>query len=229
MAPAVISAVGAPLSLVGVLDLRHIEIWLLGSLAAILAVKTLRYFSQRRLERSALSDLPLLVVPRTSGRLMPVAVSMPDLPRMIAAPAPEREHPLHAAGGDESSETIRMEPGFDGRVQFLPGWLEVVRGAETGREFHFVRLPGQEIPEVTVGRARGAAFAHVQIPEPTVSRVHARLRFQEHCWQITNLSHTNPLRINGEELISSKATLPLCDGDRIQLGEVELRYRDRRS
>ena len=43
-------------------------------------------------------------------------------------------------------------------------------------------------------------------------------------WMIANLSETNPLRLNGLELASDSAAVPLSDGDVIELGEVMLRF-----
>ncbi|MQA89050.1 MAG: FHA domain-containing protein [Gemmatimonas sp.] len=142
-------------------------------------------------------------------------------------PRPVRP-PLRAGSSTahgEDSENVRIDTNGADRIQFLPGRLEVVKGAEVGREFRFVRVLGQEVPEITVGRAHGPTHMHVQIPVPTVSRVHARLRFHEQCWCIANLSATNPVRINGRALASPEEATVLVDGDRIELGEVELRYR----
>jgi predicted component of type VI protein secretion system len=57
--------------------------------------------------------------------------------------------------------------------------------------------------------------------------MHARIRYVEGSWWITNLSETNPLSLNGRELRGTEE-VALTDGDRVQLGEVELIYRQRR-
>jgi predicted component of type VI protein secretion system len=51
------------------------------------------------------------------------------------------------------------------------------------------------------------------------------MRFAEGAWTISNLSSTNPLRVNGRELALSEESPALADGDRIEVGEVVLRFR----
>jgi len=108
-------------------------------------------------------------------------------------------------------------------VQLLPGRLVVVSGAEVGREDRVLRSVGEAVPEVTIGRAPGPSGCHLQLSIPTVSRMHARLSFRDRRWTVANVSPTNPVRVNGREL-DGDAQVALADGDRIQLGEVELRY-----
>jgi pSer/pThr/pTyr-binding forkhead associated (FHA) protein len=112
----------------------------------------------------------------------------------------------------------------DGRLQFLPGALEVVDGADLQREIRFLRSGGP-VTEYTIGRSAGPATSHVQLPVSTVSRLHARMRFAEGAWTISNLSSTNPLRVNGRELSVAEESPALADGDRIEVGEVVLRFR----
>ena len=125
---------------------------------------------------------------------------------------------------DEGSETIRLPTAADGTVQLLPGMLVMTAGPEVGKEFRFLRVGGQAVPELTIGRASGPQYRHIQLPAATVSRMHARIRFDGGVWRITNLSATNPARVNGRELPSLEEVV-LLDGDRIELGEVELSYR----
>jgi predicted component of type VI protein secretion system len=58
-----------------------------------------------------------------------------------------------------------------------------------------------------------------------VSRQHARFAFNNGRWAIENLSQTNPVVVNDEHLLDSAGGRPLTDGDKIELGEVVLRYR----
>jgi hypothetical protein len=212
-----------PLGLVNGLRIGALELWFLGTLAAIVLIKVIGHLVRSHRERSAASQGPFLVVPPSRGRAV---APLPIQPiQSWTPPAPPEPQP---AATDETSETIRIDTGTDGRIQFLPGRLEVVRGVEAGREFHFLRVPGQNVPEVTVGRSHGAAHRHIQIPEATVSRLHARLCYEDRSWRIINLSVTNPVRINGRELNLPEEAVTLTDGDRIQLGEVELCYRDGR-
>jgi predicted component of type VI protein secretion system len=60
-----------------------------------------------------------------------------------------------------------------------------------------------------------------------VSRMHAKMRFENGRWSIANLSPTNPLVINGEPLDADGRSWLLNEGDRVELGEVVLRFRER--
>lgn len=149
----------------------------------------------------------------------------------VAALAPARHAVATTATAGES---YRMTPDgalvpasapADGTLQILPGRLEVLSGAELGQDIRFVRSGGGA-PELTLGRGAGPPHRHVQIQAPTVSRTHARLRFERNRWSITNLSDVNPVCINGDSL-ATDASRVLEDGDRVELGEVQLRFRAR--
>lgn len=136
------------------------------------------------------------------------------------APAPPASSPAEL----EDELTVRLEVPAEGRLQFLPGALEVLDGADRQREIRFLRSSGP-VTEYTIGRSGGPATSHVQLPVSTVSRLHARMRFADGAWTISNLSSTNPLRVNGRELALSEESPALADGDRIEVGEVVLRFR----
>ena len=68
-------------------------------------------------------------------------------------------------------------------------------------------------------------FRSVALKSGTVSRRHAKLTFTGGRWQIANLSKTNPVVVNDEELSHAEAPRTLDDGDRLELGEVVLRFR----
>jgi len=57
-----------------------------------------------------------------------------------------------------------------------------------------------------------------------VSRRHARFSYADGQWVVRNLSQTNPLVVNDEELSDIDGERPLADGDRLELGEVVLRF-----
>lgn len=124
---------------------------------------------------------------------------------------------------DDSSDTIRFaRPGEDA-VQLLPGRLVVVAGGRVHREIRFFRIPG-EPPHLILGREKGESPLHVGLGSPTVSRQHARLDYDNGRWEIRNLSRTNPLVVNDDELSDSDVARLLVDGDRLELGEVVLRF-----
>jgi pSer/pThr/pTyr-binding forkhead associated (FHA) protein len=82
------------------------------------------------------------------------------------------------------------------------------------------------VTEVTIGRQNGSPENHVRLAAPTVSRLHARLRFEGGGWQVENLSQTNPLALNGQPL-SDAAASPLHDGDQLEVGEYVLVFHER--
>lgn len=123
-------------------------------------------------------------------------------------------------------ERVHFYRPTDGTLQFLPGRLEVLDGEASRHEIRFVKTPG-DAPEVTFGRSEGAPYRHVQLRSPTVSRMHARLRFAEGRWRIENLSRTNPVVVNGEVVEPDTTPRPLEEGDRIEMGEAIFRYRAR--
>ncbi len=123
------------------------------------------------------------------------------------------------------SGQVRYERSPDGTLQLLPGRLEVLANGqgEAGEEIRFVRAPDQE-PEVTFGRSEGVPYRHVQLHSPTVSRIHARMRFADGRWTLRNESSTNPTLLNGSPLDSGVEAPTLKDGDRIEMGEAVFRF-----
>jgi pSer/pThr/pTyr-binding forkhead associated (FHA) protein len=111
-------------------------------------------------------------------------------------------------------------------VQLLPGCLEVVSGDPRHKEIRFVRMPGRPA-ELILGREPGDSPQYVALGSSTVSRRHARLAFTNGQWAVTNLSQTNPLVVNDQELSAKDGCRPLVDGDRLELGEVLLRFHAR--
>jgi hypothetical protein len=130
-----------------------------------------------------------------------------------------------AASREQDEKTVVFKRYSDGPLQLLPGRLEVVEGDGQGSDIRFMRAWG-EPPEVTFGRSRGPAHRHVQLGAPTVSRNHARMELEGERWKIINLSATNPVVLNGEEIPANTARY-LGEGDRIELGEVIFRFRER--
>ena len=125
----------------------------------------------------------------------------------------------------DSTETVRFVRPSDGdaAVQLLPGRLEVLGGATPHREIRFMRSPG-ESAHVILGREVRLSPHYVGLGSPTVSRRHARFDFADNQWIVKNLSQTNPLVVNDDELFDTDAARPLADGDRLELGDVVLRF-----
>ncbi len=127
---------------------------------------------------------------------------------------------------DFGGQVVRYRVPQDGTLQFLPGRLEVISGVDTGRDVRFVHLPGPEGDVITFGRSEGPPYRHIQLREATVSRNHARLRFDQGAWHLTNLSATNPVVLNDRTLGVGEEQC-LADGDRVEMGEVVFAFRGR--
>ena len=181
--------------------------------------------------------------PATNGRasapvkFAPPAATVPPAPSSASTPPivadREIEPTVHVeqslfenGNGAElvAGETIRFRRPSDEPIQILPGRLEVVSGEPRHREIRFVRVPG-EPAQLIVGREPGRSPQHVTLESNTVSRRHARFAFNNGRWAVANLSQTNPVVVNDEDLLDSAGERPLADGDKIELGEVVLRYR----
>jgi len=223
---------------------------LLLAAAAAAGVPIVRWWSDRRLSAR---ELPPLVIPfRLAGDGSSTPV--PRLVARTPAPRPQPvsfERPVAAvtqvaddsdSDDDEdfeeqdttpldvelplpvSSETIRFRRPVEEAVQLLPGRLEVLSGDTQHREIRFVKLPGEPM-QLILGRDAGPSAQYVALKSGTVSRSHAKLAFTGGRWQIANLSKTNPVVVNDEELSHAEAPRTLDDGDRLELGEVVLRFR----
>jgi hypothetical protein len=191
---------------------------------------------------------PLIVIPRSIKSVEPVigAPVISSSPVYSAgnssqAPRPQVFPTLgertvfddsRLVDGDEpaargaTSETVRfIRPGEE-PIQILPGRLEVLSGEPKHREIRFVRSPG-EPAELILGREPGRSPQSVALNSDTVSRRHARFAYSNGRWAVTNLSRTNPVVVNDVRLPDNSIERPLADGDRVELGEVVLRFRSR--
>jgi hypothetical protein len=219
--------------------------WALVVLLLVLGAVAVAYEVRRRLRQADAADdaddVPLLVfplgspdtrppVPRARRAPEPAEAARPGgRPAGGSAPAAPRAVPARQSGPGADGAPGAAPPAPEratatGTLQLLPGRLEVVSGLEQRAEIRFVKAPGRDTT-ITLGRNPGEAPAHVQLPIPTVSGLHARMQYQHGSWFITNLSRTNPVVVNGAELNGSGASLH--DGDQIELGEVVLRFRAR--
>jgi hypothetical protein len=149
------------------------------------------------------------------------------VPSQTEPPGPENGWPPAGAAAPRPIEPA--EPVADSaRLQLLPGVFEVENGPGLGPELRFFRVSSMEDAVITLGREEGEPYRHVRLDAPTVSRLHARIRFADRRWTIANASAMNPVIVNGEELHADEA-LALADGDRIRIGEFVFRYRNTRT
>ena len=162
--------------------------------------------------------------PRPEGEsLTPAPLRRPPEPRSAPVPpapvhAPAPQHPQESC-----TETVRFRRPGDEPVQIVPGRLEVLAGDAQLSEIRFVRLPGQPL-QLILGRDGGPSAQYVGLSSPTVSRRHAHFTYADGCWRVKNLSRTNPLVVNDHELSATADERTLVDGDRLELGEVVLRF-----
>jgi hypothetical protein len=139
----------------------------------------------------------------------------------LASPAPAIAPP-HVS--DElPAETVQFVRPTDDALQLLPARLEVVSGMAPRQVIRFVRVPGQPA-EMILGREAASSPRHVTLASSTVSRRHARVTYADGRWLVTNLSRTNPVVVNDQALDEFEGARPLLDGDRIELGDVVLRF-----
>ena len=158
----------------------------------------------------------------TTGSAWAETATTQEPPRLRLESTAERPAAVTPEG---RPPTRRAHRPLDGTLQFLQGRLEVVEGREIGQEIRFVRQPGSAQTEVTFGRQDGTPYRHVQLHEPTVSRLHARMTLEDKDWRLTNLSATNPVTVNGKPLAPDLGSVILRDGDRVEMGEVVFRFR----
>jgi hypothetical protein len=121
--------------------------------------------------------------------------------------------------------TIKMHAPPPNTLKLLPGSFEVVAGDPEVEEIRLYRTsPDPEI-ETTVGRLPGEPYRHIQLKLQTVSRKQAKLVFSNGEYSLINYAPetSNPTRINGREMAVNESRV-LEEGDRIQMGEVELIY-----
>ena len=109
---------------------------------------------------------------------------------------------------DEAGNTVRFsEQEMIGRLY----------GRDRGSRIDLRTLP------VTVGKAQ--AYVDVVLPDPSVSRVHARIyKGEEGCIEIRDLDSTNGTFINGTRLEPNEKRRVLR-GDEVRFGNVEYEYR----
>lgn len=219
-----------------------VAVLILAALVAV-SVHVYRWYGERRLLNHGLPPLvipvilsggehaesttPILTAPPPSAANAGARYeSYAPPPQSAVMPPPLAASPvLDAPVRDAASalnETVQFRRPADEAIQLLPGRLDVLAGVLQPREIRFVRIPGEQ-PHLILGREAGATPQHVVLHSNTVSRQHARLDYVDGNWVVTNLSRTNPVVVN-DEPVPAEGARSLVDGDRIELGEVILRF-----
>jgi hypothetical protein len=218
---------------------------LLLAAAAAAMFPIVRWWSDRRHYRSA-KELPPIIIPfraTDDESAEPIPALVPRFAQKTEVAREQEVHVERVARADEAvravrlvkddvedrlvpNETIRFRRPVEEPVQLLPGRLEVVSGDVSHREIRFVRIPGEPM-QLILGREGGPSPQYVALKSGTVSRQHARLAFKNGRWAVENLSKTNPVVVNDEELSHVEGERSLDDGDQLELGEVVLRFHAR--
>lgn len=182
---------------------------------AALVAQIVRWLSSRP-ERGRVP--PPLIYPIHPGFARQSVAAVPE------ATLPAESAPVAAPTPDATaSETVQFVRPTDEAVQLLPARLEVVSGMASQQVIRFVRVPGKPA-EMILGRDAASSPQQVTLTSSTVSRRHARVTFADGRWLVTNLSQTNPVVLNDRALAEFEGPQPLIDGDRIELGDVVLRF-----
>ena len=106
-----------------------------------------------------------------------------------------------------SSDTVRIKSVYE---QELPlAWVVVMNGPYVGREYRLQKI-------TDIGRER--EHNDVALDDRTISRQHARIRYEKGAFVIYDLASANGVLVNGESVQRRVIT----HGDRIKLGQVAL-------
>jgi hypothetical protein len=127
-----------------------------------------------------------------------------------------------AAHSPALRELVSVSAPPERTLAILPGRFEIVSGSAGTKEIRFVKVPGTDV--VTFGRDPGETYMHVRVDSPTVSRIHATMRYTGRGWLLRNLSATNPVVLNGKALPVGGSEQELHDSDRVEMGEVTFRF-----
>ncbi len=145
-----------------------------------------------------------LVVVLTVLLKKPVVINVPS---RSAAPPPPPE-PVEAPGPQDA----------------LPGRFVVDDGGQEVEIRIYRTAPGDRV-ETTIGRDPGPPYRHVQLNAPSVAGKHAKIVYDRGRWSLINYARTNPTRVNGDDL-EENASRRLVDGDRVELGDVVVTFRE---
>ncbi|MGC8915445.1 MAG: FHA domain-containing protein [Thermoanaerobaculum sp.] len=195
---------------------RDVVPWLLAGAGLVTILAAAVMFARRRPSSGTeisvgLASSPLAMAPvRSDSELAPS--SKPSIPE-----------PQGVTGS-----TVKLHRPPAGTLKVLPGRFEVVAGESEVKEIRFYKVPTQPVPEITFGRLAGAPYVHVQLNSPTVSGRQGKVTYQNGQWVLTNFAPatSNPTRVNGRDLAVDES-VPLREGDRVEMGEVVLAFHER--
>ena len=123
-----------------------------------------------------------------------------------AAEAPAEE-------ADAKTQAINISQFDDANFKPCVGWVVVMDGPQTGRDFRLV-----------AGRNRIGTDADMEVvlTDPYVSSHHATIVYNdEGIYQISDAGSTNGSKVNGKRVMQAQ----IVDNDRLQIGHTELRFK----
>jgi len=127
----------------------------------------------------------------------------------------------------EDLKTMVIPKADPQTMKFIPGKLEILKGADSGKSFKIAGSPQTDgTSVVSIGREASSEtnmFSHIHLKESTISRRQAEIIQSNGNVKIKNLSKTNYTKINGKELLPNEAEVLIPDSI-ITLGEVEIKY-----
>ncbi|HIE26526.1 TPA: FHA domain-containing protein [Candidatus Poribacteria bacterium] len=131
------------------------------------------------------------------------------------------------AQGTGALETPAQEAAVQPAAQMPTAKLTVLRGEKTGEEFPIVfeglHVIGRTDPD---GRPVDIDLTEQEasLSQPSVSRQHAAITFENGRYMIEDLGSTNKVSINREPFLQVGQPRELNDGDVIILGRVHLKF-----
>lgn len=129
---------------------------------------------------------------------------------------PSWQQPGGFAPADSDKTILRAAPGAGSQAQMGQGALGVVRveeGKEPGREYEIRK------PSLSIGRSRES---DIFLEDLAVSRLHASIVNKgSGMYELKDEGSANGTKLNGQQ-VSKYQSLPLNEGDKIQLGQTVL-------
>ncbi len=127
----------------------------------------------------------------------------------------------------EELKTMIIPKADPKTMKFIPGELEILKGADIGKKFKIAGSPQSDGTSiVTIGRENSNEsnmFSHIHLKEKTISRQQAQIIQSNGNIKVKNLSKTNLTKVDGKELMPDE-TIELSPNAIISLGEVEIKY-----
>ena len=152
------------------------------------------------------TPFPHLADEDTAGHARPAVSATPTPPRGVM-PTPPQNHTPSARITPTVSDTIRLKNAYENDLPLA--WVVVLNGPYAGQEYRLQKI-------TDIGREND--HNDVALNDPTISRQHARIRYEKGAFVIYDLASANGVFINGEPVQRRVIT----HRDRIKLGQVML-------